>query len=1221
MSTNGDGSPRRVRRRAAARVRRGVTAALVAVLVGATAWAATPARTDRPEVQAMPGGTGRAPAAPQTVAAAATAARAAGKPVEVTGLRAERQQVYANPDGTLTRLVYQQPVNVAQNGRWVPADATLVRHPDGSIGSRAATTGLRLSGGGTGTFASVERAGRRYGLVWPGRLPAPELSGATATYRDALPGVDLVVRAGVTGFSHVLVVRTAEAARNPGLRRLRLGLDLRLITARVTADGGLVLADSATGGVVFDTPPARMWDSAVAAPDGDLTAGAPDGAATAPVGLAVDAGALTLVPDATVLDSPATTYPVYVDPFTSGGSNESWTMTDSGYPNDEYWKFSGENNERVGYCPVGVSGQVCNSSRIKRLFYVLPTAFSGMTILEAKFRVTLQHTYDSTPRNVSLYRAGSGGALITSATNWNNMPGGAGMSGFVKQQTIAPTGTTGCETGATRNTEFDAFEAVSTAANSGWSKTTFLIRADNESSYLHLKRFCNNAVLSVKYNRAPDRPALSALSLNPGGACVAGASRPYVSSLPTLKAVLTDPDTADAEPLRAEFQVNWTEGGTAQSRSWTSSELANGSTFSYNLADPGTGVPALPENTVVSWKVRAGDGTATGPWSSDNGGSVCEFILDKTKPSGPDIDSPQYLPGDAADNGTANAVACVDDQTWHAGVGRYGTFTFDSAATDVVEYRYGFDTNPTPTLKANPAFDGGPVSVAWQPQTDGPHTVNVVAVDHAGKQSDISSCTFRVAAGTAPIARWRLDDATGSPTAADTAGASPLTAGAAAQFGVAGPGGAADRAARFNGVSTSGLSTGSTVVDTGHSFTVSLWVRLNDLTRYQTILSQDGSGEPGFIVAYAPTTGRWFANVPVNDVQSLGSWNVAGPVAEAGKWTHLTVVYDDVTLRQTMYVNGVQAGSGSWRSPWSSHGPIQVGRRYIRSGIYGDSLNGDVADIKIWDRAVVPGEAQVLPTLLTKRLGYWDLDAATPVDDQPPLVAKSAGYGPPGAGGGTEIDPALELGLYGGATVYMRNPDDPFAPSPLVGDGHLVLDGATGYAATAGPVVATNGSFSAAARVQVATDCTAAPMTLLSLPGTHAGALTVGCVPDGAGGALWRASVSAADADGAATTVVTGDGAVSRPDPGASAGQFVVVTYDAAYQQLKLYADGQLIGTAGNVATPWTATGGLQIGRSLTASVWGGALAGVVDEVRVYSGPLAAATVQQLNTLTEVAEL
>jgi hypothetical protein len=331
-------------------------------------------------------------------------------------------------------------------------------------------------------------------------------------------------------------------------------------------------------------------------------------------------------------------------------------------------------------------------------------------------------------------------------------------------------------------------------------------------------------------------------------------------------------------------------------------------------------------------------------------------------------------------------------------------------------------------------------------------------------------------------------------------------------------------------------------------------------------------------------------------------------------------VLDPVKQQMSLSVDGSTPIVASWYAAWTARGSVQIGRRFVRSGSYSEWLTGDVADVRLYDRLLTPAEVSTLPRQVTSRLAYWDLDAVTPIDGQAPLVGRSAGYGPT-----VELDPALELSLYTGASHYRRlSPDDPgydpFAPAPLVGDGHLVLDGGTGYAATTGPVAVTNGSFSVAARVQLATDCTAAPMTLLSQPGAHASGFSLECVPDGAGGSRWRVVVPGSDANAASATVVSGD--ALRPDPSVSGGQFLTVTYDAAYQTVRLYVDGQLLGTATDVPATWQAgAGGLQIGRALVNSVWGQYLGGIVDEVRVYSGVLDQATIQQLNSLTAVPDL
>jgi hypothetical protein len=65
------------------------------------------------------------------------------------------------------------------------------------------TAGTPVHGGGRLLCSDSEcygRDGKWIALSWPGRLPAPALSGPTATYAEVLPGVDLVMRAEVDGY-------------------------------------------------------------------------------------------------------------------------------------------------------------------------------------------------------------------------------------------------------------------------------------------------------------------------------------------------------------------------------------------------------------------------------------------------------------------------------------------------------------------------------------------------------------------------------------------------------------------------------------------------------------------------------------------------------------------------------------------------------------------------------------------------------------------------------------------------------------------------------------------------------------------------------------------------------------------------------------------------------------------------------------------------------------
>jgi hypothetical protein len=196
--------------------------------------------------------------------AALTQARTSGKTVTVTGLTTGTSEVTVSPAGVVTVQSYVLPVRVKAGAGWVPVSTTL-RLSGGRL-SPVAIPGdaVSFSPGGAGPMAVITSGVSRLALSWPGTLPAPVVSGSSATYANVLPGVDLVLTATSTaagGFSEVLVVHSASAAqRLAGLRFGVSGLTLR------AAPGGGLVAPFAGGSGAFVAPPAQMWDSSAAAP-------------------------------------------------------------------------------------------------------------------------------------------------------------------------------------------------------------------------------------------------------------------------------------------------------------------------------------------------------------------------------------------------------------------------------------------------------------------------------------------------------------------------------------------------------------------------------------------------------------------------------------------------------------------------------------------------------------------------------------------------------------------------------------------------------------------------------------------------------------------------------------------------------------------------------------------------------------------------------------------
>ncbi len=648
--------------------------------------------------------------------------------------------------------------------------------------------------------------------------------------------------------------------------------------------------------------------------------------------------------------------------------------------------------------------------------------------------------------------------------------------------------------------------------------------------------------------------------------CATGADRPYVGDPPTLTAVLYDPEEdnqpAEANLVHGEFEAWWQDSdGAEQRRTYSSYDTLSGSTLQWRLPQD------IPAGTVISWRVRANDGTAASDWSSDGDGSVCEFVYDDVSPEKPVVTSPDYSEDEIRD-----------------GVGVWGSFVVDSPSDDVVEYRYSFIGGPQSTVR--PTEPGGPATIRHLPLSSAPDYLQVRAIDRSRRSSSTTTYYFRVKSGRAPVAHWTLGDAKGSATAAAEAGPT-ARAGDGVTFGASGPRGTSlASTARLDGSRGSHLTPDAAVVGTHRTYAVSAWARPAGTGRDMTVASQDAGRSAGFALGLRTGDGapQWSFEA--------GGARITGGAPEAGEWAHLLGLYDPETGRARLYVNGHEVGTAAEATPAdASDGAFQIGR--VRKGDgYRGHWRGALGDVRAYDRVVVPAEVTELARRKPELIGHWSLESA------------SDGTSPEQNGG-------TPLTLGPGATIHRvpdssclpeLDPECPVVPDALVGDGHLQLDGESGYATTGGAVMDTTESFTIGVVVRLADSQPAGPMTVLSQPGEHTDAFKVRYDPSVH---AWQLVMPQKDEVGAPETVVS---QIEGADGGEGQGHRLAVVYDDATDRIRLYLDGETNeGASASFTGNPLSSGALQIGRSKAGDTddgWGEYLHGDVDEVQAYAGAL-----------------
>ncbi|WP_159105535.1 FG-GAP repeat domain-containing protein [Streptomyces fragilis] len=325
-------------------------------------------------------------------------AKSSGKPVEIVEKRTETSEVHANPSGTLTVTTHLSPVRVRQGAKWVAVDTDLVADRN-AVRPKAAAAGIELSDGGKGPLVRLNDDKHVLEYSWPGKLPKPKLDGPVATYPEVLPGIDLQVEVDAEGFQQLLVVKNAEAAKNPKLKELTYGVETNGL--KVTADEkrGLKAAD-AKGRAVFSGPTPRMWDSGKGT---EKKQAVMDTTATAEE--------LKVVPDQELLTGPGTTYPLYVDPTFTTGMTGAYTVYEA-EPERNHWD--------TGYLRMGNYRTSDGKFWRSRSFFRLDVPnLAGRQVVKASLSLTDSMEFgDCSLVPVELWETGAAGTTTT----WNNQP-------------------------------------------------------------------------------------------------------------------------------------------------------------------------------------------------------------------------------------------------------------------------------------------------------------------------------------------------------------------------------------------------------------------------------------------------------------------------------------------------------------------------------------------------------------------------------------------------------------------------------------------------------------------------------------------------------------------------------------------------------------------------------------------------------------------------------
>ncbi|MFI7426348.1 LamG-like jellyroll fold domain-containing protein [Micromonospora sp. NPDC049836] len=906
--------------------------------------------------------------------AASRMAQACDRTVEVSSRTSETNLTVANPDGSFTMRSTPVPVRARTPKGWAAIDVSLQRTADGGIAPKVTTVPLRLSGGGSGPLVSVGEPGARFSLTWPAALPTPVLTGDTATYPEVLPGVDLAVTAEPTGFRQLLVVKSREAATNPALRRVTLGLAADGAQVRTSAGNGVEVVDRA-GKPLFVSPGAHMWDSPAPIPSiaarpaaerarlladqAASTGGEPTPHRLVRMPVQVSKDSLTVLPDTKMLAAPDTIFPVYIDPPFSKPSPTHWTNVMNHNPNHSYY---GESSDMR----VGRQWQTSDVWRSHMQFNI--AEMSGAQVLSASLHITADHTADCATTSIELWQTQ---LFNTPSTyTWYNDSDGDWMSRvdtdtFSANESTCPKGDDPGEfTGSLRS-------KLQTQATNKATRMAFGLRATKESDQYDWTRFHASSVsLQATYNRTPGTPTGMAVT-DCFSSCT---SSPVVGRRdPELSVFATDPDSGTV--LTVYFDVQTAAGVT----------VATGVKTGY-ASGPST--PAQP----AKWRVTPTLADGAYRWrsrSKDEQGAYSPYTAWATFRTSTTAPAPPVI------YSSSSSLYFEDDGSGRSSgeIGRRGFITartpqdYNNPIDDILCSLDGSPWQSAYTQSNRGVIVDGVMQLWWGgqcevvPRTDLLRTLTVKFIAANG-MSSTGTYQFRVTSPPPEAGHWTFD---GHYDDDETLLENPhdLTEQDTAPTFVQRrwtdqPYPEGYQEASFNG--TAYLRSFEVPVATGplsstgvrRSFAVAAWVRPTDLTANRTAISQSGDNHSMYELGYRKGSGYCFSMYAA-DTTTTGGTHVCAPAPViAGEWAHVAAVYDGTAGTMTLYVHRkgadgfiddsrTEIATGTFTSVWDGAHVFGVG---AIQGPDEFSVNsyfiGDIDEVWAYQRAPELSEIEFL---------------------------------------------------------------------------------------------------------------------------------------------------------------------------------------------------------------------------------------------------------------------